>query len=132
MPWKWDVLARLYLMTLYIIFPFHLKFSMRLMCVFKHITHRKKTNFLMVTWQSFFFFKKMLFWYCTCTWYLINFSILSWPVPVFHVSLSITHLLFLPYHVLYTRFFLNIYKAFSLWQFSFNIKNTWKNLFSFI
>ena len=38
---------------------------------------RKKTEFFCLTWESFFSFKKMPLWYCSCILYLINFSILS-------------------------------------------------------
>ena len=44
--------------------------------------------------------------------HLINFSILSRSVPIFHVSLSIISQLFLPYHVLFMRFFLHIREGF--------------------
>ena len=43
--------------------------------------------------------------------YLINFSILSRSAPVFHVSLFIISQLFLPYHVLFMRFFPIIHKG---------------------
>ena len=36
------VLARPYLMTLYVIFPIHLNFPIRSRCVYKAIIHRKK------------------------------------------------------------------------------------------
>ena len=81
--------------------------------------------------KVFSFSKKRFLWYYTCMWYLINFSILSRSLPIFHVSLSIIYLLFLPYHVLYTWFFLNICRGFSLWQFSFNILIIWKDLLLF-
>ena len=52
--------------------------------VFKMLSFIEKTmDCFTVTWESFFFFKKMLFiFYCACMWYLINFSILSWSVPI--------------------------------------------------
>ena len=61
-------------------------------------------------------------------WYLINFSILSRSVPIFHVSLPIMYLSFLPHYVLYMRFFLDICNPFVI-QFSFDILDIWKNLF---
>ena len=64
-----------------------------------------------------------------CIWYLINFPNLSRSVPIFHVSLSFIYLLFSPYHVLYTRFFLNICKRYALKQYSFNTSNIWKLFF---
>ena len=109
-----SVLARPCLMTLYVIFPFHLNFPVRSVCALKAIIHRKKQWIVLRLLEKVFFSKRRFLWYCTCMCYLINFSILSPSVPIFHVSLSIIYLLFLPYHVLYTRFLLNICKEFSL------------------
>ena len=60
----------------------------------------------------FCFFCFLLFLCCTCMLYLINFLILSRPVPIFQISLSIISQLLLPYDVLFIRFFLNIWKGF--------------------
>ena len=86
-----------------------------LRCVFKAIIQRRKQWIVLRLLEKVFSFSKRLFlWYCTWMWYLINFSILSRFVPIFHVFLSIMYLLFSPYHVLYTQFFLNTCKGFSL------------------
>ena len=124
------VLARPYLVMLYVIFPIHMTFPIMSRCVSKATIHRKKNSELLsVTWESFFW---KLLWYCICMLYLINYSILSQSLPIFHVSLSIIYQLFSPYHTLYTSFLLSISKGFSLYQFSFNILNIWKNLLFFL
>ena len=112
---KCSMLARAYLMTLYIIFAIH-NF---------HHSQKKTVDCFMATRESFSF-SKGYFIYCTCIWYLINFSISSQSITIFHVSLSSIDLLFLPYHMC---FFLNIYQGFSLQQFSSNILNIQKLLF---
>ena len=108
--------ARPYLMRLYIIFPIHLSFPIRSRCVLKAtVSFIEKNSGLFYSYLSkFFFFKKTLFVNRTCMWYMMNFSISSRFVPIFHVSLSIIYLLLLPHHVLYMQFFLNIFKGFSL------------------
>ena len=56
------VLAKPYLMMLYVIFPIHLNFPVRSRCVLKGIIHRKKQ--WIVLWlleKVFFFFKSTLF-----------------------------------------------------------------------
>ena len=106
------VLARPYLI-LYIIFPIHLEFPVRSGIVLNTIIHRKK-QWIVLQLLEKVLFKKDTLWYCKCMLYLINFYIFSESVPIFHVSLSIIYLLFFPYHVLYTWFFLNICKGFSL------------------
>ena len=125
------VLARPWLMTLYVIFPIHLNlnFPIRSRCDFKAIIQRRKQWIVLRLLEVFSFSKRHFLWYCTCMWYLINFSILSRFVPIFHVFLSIMYLLFSQYHVLFTRFFLNICKGFSLQQFSPDILNVSKNFF---
>ena len=86
------VLARPYLMSLYVIFPIHLNFPVRSRCVLKAIIHRKKTvDCFTVTRESFFIFKKTLF---DMHEVFDNFSILSQFVLIFHLSLSIIYLLF--------------------------------------
>ena len=83
-------------MTLCTIFPIHLNFPISSRCFFKAIIHRKKNSGLFYGYlRMFFFFKKTLFMIlCKCMWYLINFSISSHSVPIFHVSLSIIDLFF--------------------------------------
>ena len=61
--------------------------------------------------RKFFSLQKMLLLSCISMSYLINFSILSRSVPVFHVSLFNISQLFLPYHVLFMWFFLIIRKG---------------------
>ena len=48
-------------------------------------------------------------------------------IPIFHVFLSTIYLLFSPNHVPQTVFSQYL-QGYSLYQFSFNILNTWKNL----
>ena len=109
------VLRKPYLMALHVIFPIHLNFPIRARYVLKAIIHWKKRWIVLQLLEKVFLLLKRHFsWYCMCMSYLINFSILSWSVPVFHVSLSIIYVLFLPYDALYKRFFLNICKGFSL------------------
>ena len=65
------VLARSYLMTLYVIFPIHVNFPITSLCVLKATIHRKKTDLFYVTWGSFFFFSKICFYdivYASCIW----------------------------------------------------------------
>ena len=101
------VLAGSYLMTLCVIFPIHVNFPITSRRVLKATIHRKKVNcFTSLEKAAFFFFKKTLLMLLYIMLYLINFSILSRSLPIFHVSLSIIYQLFSGYHVLYTRFFL--------------------------
>ena len=81
------VLARPYLMMLYIIFPIHLNFPIRSRCVLKAIVQRKKQWIVLRLLEKVFSFSKRRFlWYENAYSILINFSI-SWrPVPIFHVS----------------------------------------------
>ena len=100
---------------IYVIFPIHFNFATRSMCVLKATILRKKQRIVLRLLEKVFSFSiRRFLWYCTCKWYLINFFILSRSVSVFHVSLSIIYLLFLSYHVLYARFFLNICLGLSL------------------
>ena len=64
--------------------PISISISQLGLGVFKMLSFIEKTmDCFTVTWESFFFFKKMLFtFYCACMWYLINFSILSRSVPI--------------------------------------------------
>ena len=124
------VFARPYLVMLYVIFPIHMTFPIMSRCVSKATIHRKKTMNCFLLLEKVFF-EKTLLWYCIWMLYLINYSILSQSLPIFHVSLSIIYQLFSPYHTLYTSFLLSISKGFSLYQFSFNILNIWKNLLFF-
>ena len=106
------VLARPYLMMLYVIFLVYLNFPMRSRSVLKAIIHRGKQWIVLWILEKVFSFSKRCFLrYCTCMWYLINFFILSWPFPIFHVSFSIIYLLFSSHHVLYAWFFFNICKG---------------------
>ena len=92
-------LARLYLRTLYVILPIHLNFPIRSRCVLKTVIHRTNTVLCFtVTWESFFFFSKRLFILYMHLIFDYFFHFIT--VSIFHVSLSITYLLFLPYHVL--------------------------------
>ena len=104
------VLARPYLMTLYVIFPIHFNFPIRSKCVLKAI----QWLVLRLLEKLFSFSKWHFLWYCTCLLYLIHYFILSRSIPIFLFSLSIIYLLFLSYHILCTCFFLNICKGFSL------------------
>ena len=62
------VLARSYLITLYVIFPIHLNFPIRSRCVLKAIIHRKKTvDCFTVTGESSFS-KTSFLWYFKCMW----------------------------------------------------------------
>ena len=70
------VLARPYLMTLYVTFPIHSNFPIR--CVLKAIIHRKQ-------W--------IVSWLLACMWYLMSCFILSWSVPIFHVYLLLIYYL---------------------------------------
>ena len=94
--------------------PIHVNFPITSKCVLKATVHRKKNSELFYPTGEFFFFKKKLLWYCTSMLYLINVSIISRSVRIFHVSLSMIYQLFSPHHVLHTRFFLNIHKGFFL------------------
>ena len=98
------VLAGSYLMTLCVIFPIHVNFPITSRRVLKATIHRKKVNCFTLLEKAFFFKKTLLM--LLYIMYLINFSILSRSLPIFHVSLSIIYQLFSGYHVLYTRFFL--------------------------
>ena len=92
-------LARLYLRTLYVILPIHLNFPIRSRCVLKTVIHRTNTVLCFtVTWESFFFFSKRLFILYMHLIFDYFFHFIT--VSIFHVSLPITYLLFLPYHVL--------------------------------
>ena len=117
------VLARPYLMILYIISQPIWISQFGLKCVLKVINQRKKQCIVLPLLDKGFSFSKRRFYYIVHAFGNL--------FLFFHVSLSIIYLLFLPYHVLYTWFFLNIFKGFSLWQFSFNILNIWKNLLFF-
>ena len=69
------VLARPYLMMLYVIFPIHVNFPITSSCVLEATIHRKITvNCFMLLEKIFFLKKKTLLWYFTCMLYLINFS----------------------------------------------------------
>ena len=58
------VLARPYLMTLYVIFPIHSKIPIRSTCVLKAIIHRKKNSRLFYSYlRKFFLFQKDAFYY---------------------------------------------------------------------
>ena len=82
---KVRVLARPYMMMLYVIFPIHLNFPIRSRCVLKAILYWKNSGLFYGYLRKFFFFKKTLFMILhTCMWYLISFSILSHSVPIFH------------------------------------------------
>ena len=99
----------------YTSFPsIHVNFPITSKCVLKATVHRKKKQWVVLPYLRIFFFKKKLLWYCTSMLYLINVSIISRSVRIFHVSLSMIYQLFSPHHVLYTRFFLNIHKGFFL------------------
>ena len=118
------------MITLYVIFPIHLNFPIRSSYVLKAIIHRKKKQWIALLLLEKVLFQKDAFYDIlnACGIRLI-FYILPQSVPIFHVSLSIIYVLFLPYRVLYTRFFLSTCKEFSQWQFSFNVLSNWKNLF---
>ena len=123
------VLARPYLMMLYVIFPVYLNFPMRSRSVLKAIIHRRKQWIVLWILEKVFSFSKRCFlWYCTCMRYLISFFILSWSFHIFHVSFFIIYLLFLSYHVLYAWFFFSIFKGSTFKHSSFNVLNIWKNL----
>ena len=59
----------------------------------KAIIHRKSSGLFYVTWESFLW-KKCFLWYCKDMLYLVNFSLLSRSVPIFHVSLTIIYQLY--------------------------------------
>ena len=91
-------LARLYLRTLYVILPIHLNFPIRSRCVLKTVIEQTQCFVSRLLEKVFFFFSKRLFilyMHLIC-YYFFHFITVS----IFHVSLSITYLLFLPYHVL--------------------------------
>ena len=81
------VLAGSYLMTLCVIFPIHVNFPITSRRVLKATIHRKKWIVLPYL-RKLFFFKKTLLMLLYIMLYLINFSILSRSLPIFHVSLS--------------------------------------------
>ena len=81
-----SVLAMPYLMALYVILPIHVNFPIRSRCVLKAIIHRKKQWIVLCYLRKFLFFI-----YCTG---MINFSILSQFVPIFHIYLSIIYQLY--------------------------------------
>ena len=103
------VLARPYLVMLYVIFPIYVNFPITSRCVSKATVHTKNNELFYVSWKSFFFFLKKLLWYCTCILYLINYSVSSLSARIFYVTLCIIYQLFLLYHVLYTRLFWTYY-----------------------
>ena len=88
------VLARPYLMTLFVIFSIHVNFPITSWCVLKAI-HKKTVNCF--TLLEKVFYQKDAFMKLTLLrmLHLINASILSWSVPIFHVSLSSIYQLFL-------------------------------------
>ena len=55
------VLARPYLMTLYVIFPIHMNFPITFRCVLKATIHRKKTVNCFTLLKKVFFFSKRRF-----------------------------------------------------------------------
>ena len=114
------VLARPYLITLYVILPIDLNFPIRSRRVLKAIIHRKKQWIALQLLEKVLFEKDAFYDIVKACgiWSIFTFY---QPVPTFHVSLSMIYLLFLPYRVVYTRFFLNTWKGFSLWKFSFNV-----------
>ena len=85
-------LARLYLMTLYVIFPIHVNFPITSRFVLKATIQEKKQSIVLCYLGNFF--SKRPFYDIVHMLYLINFSILPQSVPIFHVSLSIIYQLF--------------------------------------
>ena len=59
------VLARSYLMMLYVIFPINLNFPIRSRCVFKAIIHRKKQRIILWLLEKVFSFSKTLLMICS-------------------------------------------------------------------
>ena len=76
------MLARPYLIILYIIFPIHVNFPITSRCVLKATIHRKKLWIKLCYLRKFFFSKR-----CFCdiehTCCICFFFILSWSVPLF-------------------------------------------------
>ena len=72
--WQWDLDRALF----DVIFPGYLNFPIRSRCVLKAIINKKNCElfYSSVTWENYFFANRSFLWYCTCMWYLINFSIL--------------------------------------------------------
>ena len=90
-------LARLYLRTLYVILPIHLNFPIRSSCVLKTVIEQTQCFVSRLLEKVFFFPKKIFILYMHLIFdYFFHFITVS----IFHVSLSITYLLFSPYHVL--------------------------------
>ena len=88
------VLARPYLMTLHVIFSIHVNFPITSRSILKTTVHENRNSEFFLRYLRKLFFKKTLLWYCACTLYLINFSVLSQFVSIFQVSLSIIFQLF--------------------------------------
>ena len=109
------VIAWPYLMTLYVIFTIHVNFPITSRFVLKATIKKKKKKKwrIILHYLEKFFFKKTFLWFYTSMLFLINFSVLPQSLPVFHIPLSIIYQSFLPYNVLYTKFFLNFPRGFS-------------------
>ena len=85
------VLARPYLITLYVIFPIHLSFPMRSRCVVKAIIIEKKQELFYGYLRKFFLFQNYAF-YMLLYMHVVPFY--HDLFLFFHVSLSIIYLLF--------------------------------------
>ena len=93
------MLARPYLIMLFIIFPIHVNFPVLSRCVIKATIH-KKTKLFYITWEIFFFKKNdKVYDIVNALFYLINSSILSY-FSCFFIYLNM-------------QFFLNIIRDFS-------------------
>ena len=79
-------------MTLYVIFPIHVNFSITSRFVLKANIQERKQSIVLCYLGNFF--SKRPFYDIVHMLYLINFSILPQSVPIFHVSLSIIYQLF--------------------------------------
>ena len=108
------MLARPYLIILYIIFPIHANFPITSRCVLKATIHRKKL-WIKLCYLRKFFFQKDAFVILNIHVVFAFFHFIM-ICSIFHVPLSIIYQLFSPYHILYMQFFLNIHKGFFLWS----------------
>ena len=109
------VLARPYLITLYIIFPTHLKFPIRSRCVLKAIIHKKNNGLFYGYLIKFFLFQKDTFYdivHACGIWLIFLFSqdlflffmFLCQSISLLSISLSIIFAISHSIHVILSQY----------------------------
>ena len=120
-------------MTLYVIFPIHVNFSITSRCVLKATVHRKKTVNCFMLLEKDYVFSKECFYsivHPCCIWLIFPFY---HDLSIFFMFLS---LWFINYfcHIMFYKCdsFSKFIMGFPFQQFSFNKLNIWKNCYCYL